>query len=776
MANFLTKYINFENGKFRKVIKRIWIGFVIFFGGFYLYIFSVHINLFNFFGKMPDLKVLENPRSDLASEVYSSDNVLLGKYFIANRKPVELEQVSPNVVNALLATEDARFQQHSGIDPRATFRVFFGLLTFDSGAGGGSTLSQQVARNLFALRNSREYRGLFHQIPGLRSLVIKTKEWIVAVQIERNYTKKEILMMYLNTVDFGSNALGIYTAANTFYSKTPDKLSITEASLLIGILQNPTFWNPVRKPERAIKRRNIVLGQMVKYGYLKKEDFDNLKEKPLGLHYKPEDYTQGLAPYFRAYLKRDLEKIVEEKGYNLYTDGLKIYTTIDSRMQQYAEEAVIAHMQKLQDTFEEQWRGKNPWIDDNGREIKDYIEREAKTTDRYRELKEYYGDNEDSVRIMMNKPVKMRVFSWKHKNFEKDTVMSPMDSIRYHKHFLHCGFMSMDPNTGDVKAWVGGTDFKHFQFDHVKQDRRQPGSSFKPIIYSAAIDLKGYTPCDEKVDEPVTFSKDEYGQPWTPRNSTGVYTGQKLTLRRAIGQSVNTVSASLVKELGPQRIVDYASRFGVDTKNMEAVPSICLGTQDVSVYELLGVYSTFVNAGVWTEPRYLVRIEDRNGKIIKENPPKTKAVLNDQIAYMMVHMLKGGVQEPGGTARGLQFYKCFANNEIGGKTGTTQNYSDGWFMGITQNLVSGGWVGGDDKRVRFRNYLGEGARVSLPIWGMYMDKVYADATLGIQKVPFKKPKVFNYTLDCELIKEAASRVDSLDYQKPTTDSLSGILN
>jgi penicillin-binding protein 1A len=758
----MNKNFLFSPGSYRKMIIRSWIGFLSLVGLFYLYLFLVNVNLFNLFGDLPDFKTLENPKSELASEIWSADNKLLGKYFLSNRKPVEYDQVSPNVINALIATEDVRFDKHSGVDFRATLSLPWYLIT--GNAKGSSTLSQQVAKNLF---RTRDRKGALYGVPVLKILIIKTKEWITAVRIERNYTKKEILMMYLNTVDFGSNAYGIHTAARTFFNKNPDKLTVPEAALLVGLLQNPSTLHPVRHPERAVKRRNIVLSQMLKYHYLTAADFDRFKVKPLELNFRMETYSEGTATYFRAMLKRELEAWAKEKGFDLYTDGLKIYTTIDSRMQDYAETAVSEQMQALQKLFEEHWKGKNPWIDDDGREVKNYIEKEARRTPRYKELKEKYGNNEDSIKIVMNTRVKMNIFTWKG---DVDTLMSPMDSIRHHKRFLQTGFMSMDPNTGDIKAWVGGIDFKHFQYDHVKQGKRQPGSSFKPLIYTTAIDYKGYTPCSEVTDEPVTFSQDENGRQWTPKNATLRYTGQKMTLRQAIGQSVNSVSAYLVKDLGATRVIKYAAKLGIDTTGMEAVPSICLGTQQVSLYDLLGAYSTFVNGGTWTSPRMLVRIEDRNGTILQEFRPKSAEVLSEQTAYLMVHMLQGSVQEKGGTALGLARYKCFYNNELGGKTGTTQNYSDGWFVGITQNLVSGGWVGGDQRYIRFRNYLGEGARVALPIWGNYMDKVYADASLDVKKSGFRRPKVLNIELDCQILRDAAAKVDSSQYVPPS-DSL-----
>jgi penicillin-binding protein 1A len=757
-----------EKGSYLKWIKWIWISFVAFWGLFIFYIFAVSSNLFGLFGPLPDFKSLENPKSELASELYSADGVLMGKYFVENRSPVEYEQISPNVINALVATEDVRFERHSGIDFKATLSIPWYVLKGDP--KGSSTLSQQVAKNLYRTRGDETMGSLGH-VPGLNMLIIKTKEWITAINIEQNYTKREIIRMYLNTVDFGSNAFGIRTAARTYFRKEPHELSIAESALLVGVLKSTTFYNPIRNPNNAFSRRNTVLAQMQKYGYLSEEEFGKLKQIPIAkmvAEYEVENHNKGMATYFRSYIQNELIQWCRERNLSLYRDGLRIYTTIDSRMQRYAEEAVVEHMSDVQKRFNTYWKGRNPWRDEFNKEIPNFIENVARRTHRFRSLKERYGDDEDSIWIVMKKPVKMRVFTWKG---EKDTTMNPMDSIRYYKRFLHTGLMAMNPENGEIKAWVGGIDFKYFQYDHVKQGRRQPGSSFKPIIYTAAID-NGFTPCTQVTDATVTFPRDENGKAYTPQNSDGPPSGEMMTLRRAIGRSVNTVSAHLVYKLGATTIVDYARNLGI-TSPLEAVPSIALGTPDVSMYELLGVYSTFVNSGFWTQPKYITRIEDRKGNVLWEVPTTTRQALSEETAYTMVHMLKGPIEEPGGTARGLYRYKFTfkGNTEVGGKTGTTQNNSDGWFVGITPKLVAGVWVGGDDRSIHFRGKDGEGGRIALPEFGLFMDKVFADSELApeYKNTKFKRPKNLSISLDCNVYQDAIPVSSDSTYVAPSVD-------
>lgn len=750
----------------------LWVAFIALFVLFPVYIYSVRVDLFDLYGGLPSLKALENPKNDLSSELYSADNVQLGKYYRENRSPVAYEDLSANLVNALVATEDIRFTEHSGIDFQSTARVLWGILkyvvTFGASdlEGGGSTLSQQTAKNLYNTRTG-EKEGPLMKIPGLRMLIIKTKEWIVAVQLEKFYTKKEILAMYLNTAGFSSNSYGIKVAAKTFFNKPTYDLKVEEAATLIGMLQASTYYNPARNPENSRRRRNVVINQMRKYGFVAKNNYDSLIALPMTLDYKVDSHDEGAARYFRAVVERWLLQWANEHGHDLYEDGLKIYTTIDSRMQQHAEEAVNTHMKGLQKKFYDHWGNEEPWRDEEGNVIKGYIETVAKRSKRYRALEAKYGKGNDSVNVVMNTPVPIKVFTWDNEAYEKDTVLSPMDSIRYNQKFLHTGFMSMDPHNGYIKAWVGGINYRHFKYDHVKQGRRQPGSTFKPFVYTAAID-NGYSPCYEAVDAPVTFSIYKAGQEatYTPKNTTGEYTGERMTIRNAMARSTNSVTAFLMKRIGPATVVDYAKRMGIQSP-IEAVPALALGGGgDVSVYEMVGAYSTFVNHGTWTEPVFITRIEDKDGNTVYEHPSNTREALSEETAYLMLYMLRGSTEETGGTGAGIPG-ELKNGNEIGAKTGTTQNYSDGWFMGVTEDLVSGVWVGGDNRSVHFKTLaLGQGARMAMPVWVEYMKKIYADDRLDYEKKPFSRPAThLSIEIDCNQYKdEQTEEVDSLMMQ------------
>jgi len=757
--------LSLQSGAYRKFIARLW---QITLGGLVLlvlYVVAVSFNFLWLFGGMPSLKALENPQSQLASEVYSEDGALLGKYYTENRTRVEISQVSPNVISALIATEDARFVKHSGIDARSVFRAVSGVLTGRLSSGGGSTLTQQVAKNLFETR-TKKYRGLLGSIPYVRTVIDKTKEWILAIRLERNYTKQEIMMMYLNTVSFGNNTYGIKTAAKTYFNKEPWQLQVEEAALLVGLLQNPTFWNPRLNEERALQRRNVVLSQMRKYGFLKNEQYTAYADKPIRLDFTLENHNTGPAAYFRSVTRDEVKKWIDDYNeenpdaeLDLNTSGLKIYTTIDSRMQKYAEEAVYEHMREQQRKFYAHWKGRNPWVfkdkDNTWREIPNFITTVAKRTQRYQVLKQVYGDDEAAIWREMRKPVKMKVFVYGGRRNEKDTVMSPLDSIKYYKRFLNVGFMSMDPRNGHVKAWVGGINFKYLKFDHVKQGKRQPGSTFKPFVYLTAIDQNHLTPCDRVTDQPITFApyEDNNGpRPWTPKNSSGRYSYRELTLRQALGQSVNSVSAYLIKQAKPSAVSDYASKLGIESR-LEENPMLCLGTSDVSPYEMVAAYCTFVNGGYRVKPLTILRITDKNGTLLKEFYPENKLVINANTAYQMLYLMRGAVEDPDGTSQRLrtQFKLLDGGNEIAAKTGTTSSYSDGWFMGMTQHLVSGLWVGGDDRSIHFRDMEnGQGARVAMPAWGMYMKKVYSDKSLrkSYAPEPFRKPDGFRLTLDC----------------------------
>jgi penicillin-binding protein 1A len=687
------------------------------------------------FGQLPSFEELENPKSNLASEVYSADQVMLGKWYYENRSNVRYGDLSPNVINALKATEDIRFEKHSGVDIRGLFRVMIRTIILrQSTAGGGSTITQQLAKNLFP---RKRFRSMFDKV------TTKIKEWITAIRLEKNYTKEEILAMYLNTVEFGSNSFGIKSAARTFFNKEPRHLNINESATLVGLLKAPSYYSPVRNPKNSRIRRNVVLMQMHKYGFINKGQLDSLQKQPISLKFQAEDHISGLATYFREYLRLELSKWCEDHKkadgtpYNLYTDGLRIYTTINSTMQRYAEEAVAEHIKELQKQFFKHWKGRGvPWGSH-----KEVITEAVRRSERYSQLKRN-GVPEAQIQNIFNIQVPMKIFTWEG---DKDTVMSPMDSIKYYKYFLQTGFMSMEPQTGYIRAWVGGINYKYFKYDHVKEGRRQVGSTFKPFLYTLAMQ-EGFSPCTKIPNSPVTFY-DEWGKPYTPENAEPDDDGKMMTLKEALAKSVNRISAYLIKQFGPKAVIEMARKMGI-TSPLSPYPSICLGVDDLSVYEMVGAYGTFANKGVWTEPIYITRIEDKNGNILEERLPRKVEAINEETAFLMTELLKG-VTLGGGTAVSLR-YKYKLNQSIAGKTGTTQNHSDGWFMGVTPELVSGCWVGCEDRSVHFRSLeLGQGARMALPIWGLYMQKVYADKDLKIYQGDFEKPSTpVNVETDC----------------------------
>ena len=699
----------------------------------------VSFNFLWLFGSMPEIEKLENPKVTIASELYTVDHKLIGKYYRENRSPVTYPELNPYIVKALIATEDIRFYEHSGIDLNALISIPIYLMKGDN--RGGSTLTQQLAKNLFKTRNEVS-KGLLGRIPLIKTMIIKTKEWIMATRLEKTFTKEEILTMYLNTVDFGSNSFGIKVASSTYFDAKPSELTINECAVLVGLLKAPTSYSPVSNPKKCEERRNVVLGQMLKYSVISQEQFDSLSTSPLVVKFKAESHNDGSGTYFRNIVGNYLRDWCKENGLDLYADGLKIYTTLNSRIQQHAEAAVDSQMKVLQTRFYKHWKGKNPWVDEKDMEIPGFIEKVAKRTDYYIVLKKRYEGNLDSINYYMNQPKKMKVFSWKG---DRDTLLSAMDSIRYYKHFLQCGMMTMDPFTGHILAWVGGINFKHFKYDHVYQSKRQPGSTFKPFVYCAAID-KGYTPCDKMVDQRVYIKyydrwlkKDTV---WSPRNSDWVFTGEEMTLRRAMAKSVNSITSQLIEKIGPETVINYAHKLGIQSR-LDTIPSVGLGSSDVSLYEMVGAYSTFLNKGVWTEPQFVLRIEDHNGNIIHEFLPQRKHAISEETAWLMLYMLKGGLEEPGGTSQALfQHGGLFKGNEFGGKTGTSSNHSDGWFMGVTKDLVSGVWVGGDDRSIHFRtSALGEGARTACPVYGIYMEKLYQDKETGVKMGYFPRPFV-----------------------------------
>lgn len=747
-----------NNQLLKGILITLWIVALTLFISIPLLFYMVKTDFNGLFGGLPSLQALEKPDPDLSSELISADGVSLGKYYRKNRTPVAFEELSTELVNTLLVTEDIRFKKHSGIDLRGLSRAIFGKLTFRF-KGGGSTLTMQLAENLY--RTNTENTGTLYQYQAIGQIITKIKEWIIAVRLEESYTKEEILAMYLNTVEFGSNSYGIKVAAKTFFNKLPSELNYLESAVLVGAVNAPTRYSPITNPDLAMNKRTEVLYNVYKYNLIDRETYDSLKVQPFGLVYNVENHNEGLATYFRSVIKNYMLIWTAENGYDLFEDGLKIYTTIDSRMQQYAEEAMAEHMDTLQGIFFRHLGGSKPWIDEDGREIPGFLDAAILRTDNYKALYREFDGNKDSIEYYLRKKRSMKVFSWQG---EIDTVMNSYDSLEYYKHFLQAGFMAMEPKTGDIKAWVGGINHKYFKYDHVQQGKRQPGSTLKPVVYAAAID-NGYSPCYRVVDAAVTFPRPGQDPPtWTPENSNGKFSGEVMTIRQAMARSVNSVTAFMMKELTPNLIVDYAKRLGIKSE-LEPVPALSLGAGgDVSVYEMIAAYSTFVNKGIYTEPFFISRIEDQNGNIIQQFVPQTREAINEETAYIMLHMLKGTTEESGGTAVGLNM-ELRKGNEIGAKTGTTQNASDGWFIGITRDLAGGAWVGGDDRSIHFKYWaMGQGARTAMPIWEKFMLKVYADPTLPYEKAQFDKPVTpLSIELDCSKYKDDFQPTDSVRF-------------
>jgi len=702
------------------------------------------------YGPMPTFEELENPNSNLASEVYSSDGIVLGTYFIENRSNITYREVSPNLINALMAIEDIRFEEHSGIDERALLRVAYGVATGNS-KGGGSTLTQQLAKNLFP-------RGYLNK-PQL--VLRKFQEWVTAVKLERSYSKQEIIAMYLNTVFYGHNAYGIKSAALTFFDKSPDSLNIQEAALMAGVVNAPSRYSPISHPEQSMKRRNLVLLQMKKYEYITSEAYDSISQLPLGVSkFSLQGHNEGIARYFREYLRGTMKKWckthfkADGEPYNLYKDGIKIYTTIDSRMQKYAEEAVREHLgNDLQPDFYKHWEGyKNaPFVfeDDEGEEseeieslINKIMQQAVKRSERYRKLK-LAGADKDSIKKNFLTPVPMRVFKW---SGPVDTIMTPMDSIRYYKFFLHTGLMSMETHTGFVRAYVGGNEYRYFQFDHVKQGKRQVGSTFKPFLYTLAMQEGEFSPCYKVPNISYSVELGD-GTFWSPKNSDDKRLGEEVTLKWALANSNNWISAFLIKRFSPQSVAKMAHNMGV-VSDIPYVPAIALGTPDLSLYEMVGAMNTYANKGVYVEPIFVTHIEDKNGNLLDRFVPERNEAMDEVTAYKMLKLMQGVVES--GTGNRLQWKYGF-NNPIAGKTGTTQNQSDGWFMGVTPDITTGIWVGAEDRSVHFRTIkLGQGANMALPIWAIYMKKVYADPSLGISMGDFDAPlRDLSVEFDCE---------------------------
>ena len=740
---------------------------------FMLYLFLVDINFLWLFGKSPGLSSISNPTQSEASIIYTADGKVLGKYFRENRTPVKFEDISPKLIKTLVSTEDERFYHHFGIDFQGVFAAIKDMAKGRS--RGASTITQQLVKNMYKTRNLYS-TGFFGYIPGLKLVVMKTKEWTTAVKIEMFYNKNEILTMYFNTVDFGSNAFGIHTAAKTFFNITPDKLNYEQSATLVGLLKATSSYSPIAHPKRSKERRNVVLENLFQHNVITRNECDSLKKIPIRLNFSIEQTIDGDALHFRAYLDKYLQDWENETGYDIYGDGLKIYVTIDSRMQKYAEESVNKQMRQLQQRFFDHWRGQNPWQDENHKDIVNFVEDIAKKTKAYAHLVAKYDDNTDSINYYLNKPHRTKVFDYKLGS--KDTTLSVMDSIRYMNHFMHSSFVAMEPETGNVKAWVGDIDFKFWQYDKVAQSKRQPGSTFKLFVYTAAI-MNGMSPCDMMTDKPVTWTYDENGvqKSWNPRNANGYCLGYPVSLKNAFAQSINTVAVQLAQKVGIPEIIKYAHLLGIQTP-LEDKPSTCLGSSDVSLLELVNSFGTVINEGVYHEPILVTRIEDKEGNVIYQPNKVQKRVIPYEAAWLMTALLKGGMTEPGGTTQALWSWDLFKHTDFGGKTGTSSNHSDAWFVGVSPKLVGGAWVGGEHRSVHFRTgQLGQGSRTALPIFGSFMEKVLKDESLKQYRGKFptkpKEPISRNYSCHTPYIPKDSTALDStaISTEELTTDEI-----
>ncbi len=745
--------------------KKFWKIFFYGLGGLLLFFLFASWGLF---GSMPSFEDLENPDSNLATEIISTDGVVLGKYFEKNRSQLKYSDLPKNLVQALVATEDERFYEHSGIDGRGTLRAIVSLGT----SGGASTLTQQLAKQLFHGEGSKflPFR-----------IVQKIKEWIIAIRLERQYTKSEIIAMYCNVYDFGNYSVGVSSAAKTYFSKEPKDLTIDESAILVGMFKNSGLYNPVKNPQGVKNRRNVVLLQMEKGGIITEDQKVKLQALPITLHFKLESHREGTATYFREYLRDYMKKWAEENkkadgsDYNIYKDGLKIYTTIDSRMQLHAEEAVAKHMANLQEQFfiEAKTNKNAPFVNISKAETDRILKQAMKSSYRWTVMAEM-DKSEEEIIASFNEKAKMTVFTWKG---ERDTIMTPLDSIRYYKHFLQSGLMAMEPQTGSIKAWVGGINYKYFQYDHVGQGARQVGSTFKPFVYATAIEQLGMSPCDTILDGPFMIRKGRHHvtEDWEPRNSDNKYRGM-VTLKQGLANSINTISAKLIDKTGPEAVVELTHKLGVKSE-IPVQPSIALGAVDITVEDMVAAYGTFANQGVYIKPQFITRIEDKSGVVIYEPIPESHDVLNKDIAFAVIKLLEG-VTEGGSGARlrtqgggsgdnRWTGYPYMFTNPIAGKTGTTQNQSDGWFMGMVPNLVTGVWVGCEDRSARFKSLTyGQGATAALPVWAYFMKLCYADENLKVSKEDFDRPPNLSIKVDCYV---APKVIDTTDIQQDTQE-------
>ncbi|HKJ06547.1 MAG TPA: transglycosylase domain-containing protein [Flavobacteriaceae bacterium] len=760
-----------SNRTFKEYVKWMWITIL---GGTGFIIFIFLLASWGIFGKLPTFEELENPDNDLATEIIAMDGVTLGKYFKENRTSVKYKDLPQNLIDALVATEDERFFEHSGIDFKATVRAVVKM----GKDGGGSTITQQLAKLLFHGEGAKNLS---------QRVIQKIKEYVIAVRLERQYTKEEILAMYLNTQDFLFQAVGIKSAAKIYFNKEPKDLTVEESAVLVAMLKNPRQFNPHRErsKEKSFERRNVVLNQMVKYGYLNNEVKDSLKTQPIELDFTPEGHAHGTATYFREHLRDFMKKWIKDNPkpdgspYSLHSDGLKIYVTIDSRMQTYAEEAVAEHMANLQRVFfkQQKYNKTAPFYDITKSQVEATITQAMKRSNRWRRMKRD-GASEKEIRKSFDTKTDMEIFTWKG---EVDTIMTPRDSILYYKHILRSGLLSIEPQTGYIKAWVGGINYKHFQYDAVEQQKRQVGSTFKPFVYATAINQLNLSPCQKFPNIPYTINKDKYKMPknWTPKNATSKYGGM-LTLKQALANSVNVITARLIDMVHPINVANLAHRAGIKSEIPE-VPSIALGSVDLSLYEMVGAYSTFANKGLQIEPMMILKIEDKNGTLLEEFVPNVSEVLNEESAYVILNLLEGVTQSGSGVRLRSKWgrypddvatgYPYEFTNPIAGKTGTTQNQSDGWFMGIVPNLATGVWVGGEDRATHFSSItFGQGATMALPIWALYYQKLYADEGLNVSNGEFEKPDQISIELDCSKVifetNEDEENTDILNEEDP----------
>mgnify|MGYP002659505017 FL=1 len=734
---FFTWYRNLYRG--RKWYTKTLIGIASCIVAFFLYLGAVDINLLWLFGKSPGFSAIKEAVTSEASEIYSDDGVLIGKYFNENRTPVEYEDVNPAFWKALIDTEDERFYKHHGIDYTGLVgAVKDAVLHHD--ARGASTITQQLAKNMFRMRTNYS-TGLLGKLPGVRMLIVKSKEWIIATKLEMTHSKKEILTMYANTVDFGSNAFGIKTAAKTYFNCSPKELTAEQAAVLVGMLKATTYYNPIANPKNSLRRRNIVLSNMVRHGDLTRAEYDSISQIDIELKYSVESNYDGTALYFREAVADELRKWCNDNDYDLYTSGLKIYTTIDSRMQKYAEEAAIKQMKQVQRNFNNHWGNQEPWQDERHNVIPGFIEGIAKRQPVYKYLLARFPNNPDSIEYYLNRPHKVKLFDYEQGTIERE--MSTMDSIRYMVHFMHCSFVAMEPQTGAVKAWVGDIDFKSWKYDKVTA-MRQPGSTFKLFVYTEAMN-QGLTPCDKRRDEYFSMKVFDKAQnkevTWAPTNANGYFTGDSIPLKAAFARSINSVAVRLGQEMGITRIAETAHKMGIESP-LDETPALALGSSDINLLELANAYSTVANDGKYVKRVLVTRIVNRNGKEVYKAPLNEEQVIPYKSAFLMQQMLMGGTREPGGTSMSLNGYVGnFRDTDWGGKTGTSNNHSDAWFMGVSPKLVVGAWVGGEYRCIHFRTgALGQGSRTALPICGYFLQSVLGDPAFAKYRTKFGKPK------------------------------------